>query len=97
MHMTFEQEELESKSTLKKTFDCLIQEKVSWQWSVDGKKKTDSFISILFEPPEPEPEKGQEQAESKKEAEKKPPAAEQKAGPAGAKPEAQKAATGVKK
>lgn len=72
IHMSFEQEDVSANSTLKKAFNNLRLEKISWHWSADGKKKKDQFTAILFEPPEPEPEK--KEADEKKEPDAKSPA-----------------------
>jgi prepilin-type N-terminal cleavage/methylation domain-containing protein len=65
MQMSFKVEDLSGKSTLGKAFNNLKIEKASWEWQLEGKKQIDELVSIVFNPPEPEPEK-----EEKNEAQK---------------------------
>ena len=97
MQMTFTVEDVSGKSTLGKMFNNLHIEKASWEWNVAGKKRSNEFITIVFEPPEPEPEKEEKDVAAVKGKEAAPGATQQKPAAAQSQTPAQATPGGAKK
>ncbi len=69
MDLTYEIVDMPKDSELHKSFNNLYIEKTTWQWQGGRGKKSNVFINILFEPPEPEKKKEEGKQEAlKKEA-----------------------------
>ncbi len=84
MDLAYEIVDIPKDSELHKSFNNLYIEKTTWQWQDRRRKRSNVFINILFEPPEPEKKKDEESSDAKKEAQNKdaksPAQSEQKGG-----------------
>lgn len=53
MDLTYEIIDVPKGSKLSKEFNNLYIEKATWQWKETSGKKIETFLNVLFEPPEP--------------------------------------------